>query len=536
MNNDINKSSMLRIGTILNGTYRIDGYLSSGGFGNTYIATDIEFDEQYAIKEFFMKGVSQRDGNNTTVSVSIEDNRSTFESQREKFKKEARRLRKLKNEHIVHVYRLFEENGTAYYVMDYVNGENLSERLKRTGVPLPEGEVLRILPQILDALDAAHNFHDPKDTNNKGGILHLDLKPANIMVDKQGVAKLIDFGASKQQSAKGGATTSSAISYTNGYAPREQMEQNLDKFGPWTDFYALGATLYALLTNRRPPLPSDIDDDETPDKRQSLPLPSTISDKTKRLVLWLMNTNRKKRPQSVDDIRNFLAGDDSVALIANDGSSNHGDDDEDEGETLLLGAGDDKGADDAPDGEGEESEDNPQPTATPIKNAEKSGSGKRMLIVVGVLVVAIIVFVVLTKGWGGDKSQSAGSAGSDKMVVDSVATTFVNQVKCKVKRGSCTYTGYVNEAGVPNGEGEAWLDDGRYYKGNYDNGMMVDDDAFFRFSNGDTYQGSFVNDHFSNGRYTIKQDQSYFEGAFDSKGQPKKGVWYNKNGEIIENV
>ena len=296
MSNYINTDNMLHVGTVLHGTYRIDRYLSSGGFGNTYVATNIQFGEQYAIKEFFMRGISQRDDNNTTVSVSNTDNRETFASQLVKFKKEARRLHKLNNEHIVQVHDLFEGNGTAYYVMDYIDGENLSERLKRTGKPLSEAEVMQLLPQILDALEAAH----------KEGILHLDLKPANIMVDKQGVVKLIDFGASKQQSAQGGATTSTAVSYTNGYAPREQMEQNLEKFGPWTDFYALGATLYTLLTNRKPALPSDIDDDGTKDKHLSLPLPSNVSPKNKNLILWLMSTSRTKRPQNVAEITKFL--------------------------------------------------------------------------------------------------------------------------------------------------------------------------------------------------------------------------------------
>ena len=133
------------------------------------------------------------------------------------------------------------------------------------------------------------------------------MKPANILIDKNGIVKLIDFGASKQlNTQKGGATTSTAISYTNGYAPREQMEQNYDKFGPWTDIYALGATLYNLLTNNKPPLPTDIDDDISEDKHLSLPLPSYISDRTKKFILWLMQTNRQYRPQSIEEINNNL--------------------------------------------------------------------------------------------------------------------------------------------------------------------------------------------------------------------------------------
>lgn len=283
---------MLQVGTILHGTYKIESYLASGGFGNTYLAKNIEFDETYAIKEFFVKGVCQRDGNSTTISVSNADNINSFEQQREKFKKEARRLRSLSNPHIVKVYDLFEENGTAYYVMDYVDGENLSARLKRTNAPLAESEVRNYLNQILDGLEAIHNE----------GMFHLDIKPANIMVDSHNVVKLIDFGASKQQSTVGGATMSTGISYTNGYAPSEQMAQSYDKFGPWTDFYALGATMYKLLTNQDPPSVSDLSEDETEDKHLALPMPN-VSEEMKTLVVWMMQEKRLKRPQNVAEFK-----------------------------------------------------------------------------------------------------------------------------------------------------------------------------------------------------------------------------------------
>lgn len=287
---------MLRVGTILHGTYRVDGYLASGGFGNTYVATNIQFGERYAIKEFFLKGVTERDENTTTISVSNQENAATFEAQRDKFKKEAVRLRKLSSPHIVCVHDLFEENGTAYYVMDFVDGENLRDYLKKIGHPLDEATVWQVFDQVLDALEVVHSH----------GLFHLDLKPANLMMDQQGGVRLIDFGASKQMKAGSGATTSTAVSYTNGYAPREQMEQALDKFGPWTDFYALGATLYFLLTDQKPPLPSDIDDDMTDDKHEALAMPDSISDRLRRMVLWLMATDRRKRPQSVADIRSVL--------------------------------------------------------------------------------------------------------------------------------------------------------------------------------------------------------------------------------------
>ncbi len=278
--------------TLKGGQYRIEKLLGQGGFSNTYIGINTTFDDKVAIKEFFMKGVTLREEDQLTVCVSVPDNNDCFTEQKEKFKKEALRIRQLRNPHIIAVHDLFEENGTAYYVMDYVDGENLADRLKRTRKPMTEQEVRGILPQILDALNTVHN----------AGIWHLDLKPANIMLDKAGNVKLIDFGASKQMDAqKGGATTSTAISYTNGYAPREQMEQNYEKFGPWTDIYALGATLYNLLTNKRPPLPTDIDDDINEDKHKALPFPDNIG-VLKYMVLQMMKTNRLQRPQSIDAI------------------------------------------------------------------------------------------------------------------------------------------------------------------------------------------------------------------------------------------
>ena len=277
--------------TLQGGKYRIERVLGQGGFGITYLARNTVFDTDVAIKEFFMKDENERDGCLVTIPNSTKS--ELFIGQKEKFKKEANRMLSIKNEHIVCVHELFEENGTAYYAMDYVEGESLAQRQKRTGKPMSERKVHEILPQILDALKAIH----------KAGIWHLDLKPANIMLDKNGIIKLIDFGASKQQNTtKGGATTSTAISYTNGYAPREQMEQNYDKFGPWTDIYALGATLYNLLTNKRPPLPTDIDDDISEDKHNALPFSASTSSKMKQLVLHMMQTNRLNRPQRIGDI------------------------------------------------------------------------------------------------------------------------------------------------------------------------------------------------------------------------------------------
>ncbi|MBR5988094.1 MAG: protein kinase [Prevotella sp.] len=284
--------------TLQGGKYRIERVLGQGGFGNTYMGYNTEFEETVAIKEFFMKGVTERDEMTSVVSVSNADNVQQFEEQREKFKKEARRLRKLKNEHIVKVHDLFEENGTAYYVMDYIDGESLAEKMKKTDQQFTEVEVKSILSQVLEALKEVH----------QNEIWHLDLKPGNIMIDKSGNAYLIDFGASKQIRANGSMTTSTALCYTPGYAPNEQIGQMYDRFGPWTDIYALGATIYNLLTNKKPPMAIDIEEDE----EGAFDFSNSISEDMRKLVVWMMQPKRKKRPQSVDEILSLLNNKQSV--------------------------------------------------------------------------------------------------------------------------------------------------------------------------------------------------------------------------------
>lgn len=529
---EINNTSMLKVGTILRGTYRIDSYLSSGGFGNTYVATNIEFEERVAIKEFFIKGVTQRDDNQTTVSVSNVENSNSFHEQKEKFKKEARRIRQLKNEHIVSVHDLFEENGTAYYVMDYVDGENLAERLKKTGRPMTESEVRLILPQILDALKAVHAEK----------MWHLDLKPANIMLEKGGKVKLIDFGASKQLNAqKGGATTSTAISYTNGYAPREQMEQNYDKFGPWTDIYALGATLYNLLTNKRPPLPTDIDDDMSEDKHLALPFPESVGG-LKFLVLQMMKTNRLQRPQSVDAIisaektRKEETKQTPISAKTSPKSSSYDD------EATIV-------AEPNPKKERKTEAPKPSPKAqtspkqetntySHIEDNEGGGLSKNIIIVVGGLLLFVGIFLLnydsLSSYFNFNQNEEPQETQTSQ--VEASGPQRVTGMLYQSSIGEFQYTGPVDDQKQPNGKGEAYFNDDRfYYNGNFNHGVLQGKDCYFKYTNGDTFRGEFYNNSFYYGQYTIAKDQSYFDGYY-SNGQPSKGTWYDKNGKVIENV
>lgn len=517
--NDIKLKSMLRKGTMLHGTYRVDGYLSSGGFGNTYVATHVNFGKQYAIKEFFMDGVNERDNNSSTVKVSNESKVDEFTGQRSKFYKEAQRLHNLDNRHIVRVYDLFDENGTTYYVMDYIDGENLRDRLVRTGRPMSEQEVEDVLRQVLDALDEVH----------RQGLWHMDLKPANIMMDRKGIVKLIDFGASKQfNSDKGGALSTSAVTYTNGYAPREQMERNYQKFGPWTDFYALGATLYNLLTNRKPPMPSDIDDDRTPDKQYILPKPAGVSDYMWDLVLWLMKTHRSDRPQSVSDITNYL-DDDGSGVVG-------GIDDfiiREQEETHLLNTSDHV-ADSMALNVEKSAEPKPVPAPKPKRNLK------------AIIIAACVALALVTGGYAifsHNKPESNASDAPTEWAVEQVedAPTDGNQgeeivVQLTLPTGPCTYTGtvMVTENGdmLPDGKGVAVYDNGDKCEGTFVAGNISGDDIHFTYANGDTFVGSYKDNKPYQGRYTLSQDGSYSEGLFKDINDGKT-PWYDKNGNKL---
>ena len=282
--------------TLQGGKYRIERVLGQGGFGITYLAIQTSLNRYVAIKELFVGGsgqaINERRGNQVVVTNSV--NQQSFNQQKAKFKKEALRLANLNHPNLVKVHEFFEENGTAYYVMDYIDGESLRTKLNREG-KLSERLVLKYINQILPALDAAH----------KQSIWHLDIKPENIMVDRYDHAYLIDFGASKHIERCGTLTTSLALAYTPGYcAPEltdllneseEGFAEAMREIGPWTDTYSVGATMYNLLTDSIPPSSKRIERNG----RKTFSFPSDVSSSTQDLIIRMMRPNREERPQSV---------------------------------------------------------------------------------------------------------------------------------------------------------------------------------------------------------------------------------------------
>lgn len=240
-------------GTLLHGgTYKIVEMLGQGSFGITYLANHTALEKKVAIKEFFMKELNSRGADGSITGMS---DGSLSYNYGQKFKKEALNLSRLEHPNIVRVTDSFEENGTFYYVMDYIDGMNLNDYIKRYHPS--EQTAVEIIKKVANALEY---MHDEKH------MLHLDLKPGNIMRRKgDGHIFLIDFGLSKHYDGNGAPETSTTIGLgTAGYAPIEQSNQAKNgEFRPTIDVYALGATFYKLLTGETPPVASElVSDDE----------------------------------------------------------------------------------------------------------------------------------------------------------------------------------------------------------------------------------------------------------------------------------
>ena len=226
------------------GKYRIEKSLGQGGFGITYLATQVNLNRQVAIKEFYPKDFCDTSQVRLTPKPGDEELVARF---KRKFISEARNVAKLDHPNIVKIYDVFEENSTAYFVMEYVEGESLDAMAKRGA--MSEADALHYIIPIARALEYVHSEN----------MTHLDVKPANIMVRrKNNTPVLIDFGLAKQYDrTTGGETSTSFVGLSPGYAPIEQYNQGgVNTFSPQIDVYALGATLYRLVTGMTPPEPT----------------------------------------------------------------------------------------------------------------------------------------------------------------------------------------------------------------------------------------------------------------------------------------
>ena len=285
------QGAFLPIGTYLaSKQYRVTKHLGEGGFGKTYLVEN-SFGKQYVIKEFYIADCCTRSGD-FAVSVEPATKQPIFNDQGEKFRKEACRLNEFRHPNIVRVSALFEENNTYYYVMDYIDGMSLEQKIKKG--KLSEQQILKYLEDILNALDYIH----------EKGVVHYDLKPGNIMLDKNDNAILIDFGSSKHFNTQSLNETYMSTTYppfTPGFAPFEQIHGKKEEMGRHSDIYALGATLYKLYTRKNPPTLNEVASQGIPDIPNASPLMQSI---IKKAMAFLA----KDRIRNVAEFRALLSG------------------------------------------------------------------------------------------------------------------------------------------------------------------------------------------------------------------------------------
>ncbi len=281
----------IRPGVVIAGRYTIGRVLGSGGFGITYMGYDNLLQQKVAVKEYLPTEFATRMPSQNQVTIYGGEQEEQFKAGMVKTLEEAQRLAKFQDEPgICHVYDFFEENNTAYIVMEYLDGETLKEKLKREGKMTVE-ESLPIIFSVLSALKVVH----------AEGIIHRDIAPDNIYLLKTGEVKLLDFGASRH------ATTTHSKSLTVivkfGYAPVEQYQSN-GRQGPWTDVYALAATFYKMITGVRPQEATERrvkDELKEPSKRGAV-----INKNTENALMNALNIKIEDRTQSAEEFEQAL--------------------------------------------------------------------------------------------------------------------------------------------------------------------------------------------------------------------------------------
>lgn len=281
-------------GTILNGKFYVGEALGEGGFGITYIGRDVKLDMKVAIKEFYPNGYVNR---SNTISPQVNDSvtegrRDFFEKGRERFLKEAQILAKFSGEPgVVDVRDFFEENNTAYIIMEFLDGVDLKTYLKRNGTLTPEHTIQLLMP-VMNSLKKVH----------AQGLIHRDISPDNIMIIGDKV-KLLDFGAARTVSAA--ANKSLSVMLKPGYAPEEQYRSKGDQ-GPWTDIYALCATMYKCITGITPDDATQrvfSDEVKTPSA-----LNIVIKPEIEKAIMRGMSVHQTDRYQCIEDLIRGLQG------------------------------------------------------------------------------------------------------------------------------------------------------------------------------------------------------------------------------------
>ena len=289
--------------TLQDGNYRILKVLGQGGFGITYLAIQVRLDRKVAIKEFFMKNFCERNETTRQVTLGTAGSREIVNSCRKKFLKEAKHIALLDHPNIIRIIDVFDENSTSYYVMEYIEGGSLENKLGTTGLSM--SEATRYIFQVAETLKYIH----------KKNIAHLDIKPSNIMLNGNDEIVLIDFGVSKQYDFSTGEQTSvSPVGCSSGYAPLEQYEPDgVKDFSPQTDIYSLGATYFKLLTGITPLKASEITKGFLQENLKAKGVPTAV-------ISIICKSMEKLKENRFSDVSSFIEGLNSISLHVDESS------------------------------------------------------------------------------------------------------------------------------------------------------------------------------------------------------------------------
>lgn len=291
-NRSMSNTRCLKPGVILKERYKIEEVIGAGGFGITYRAWDPLLQSYVAIKEYYPSGIATRSADSSKVCVPVGQEQREYHRGRIRFLKEAQDVARFQSEpNIVSIYDYLEENDTAYMVMEYLHGCTLKQYIREHGGRLDTDHILHICLSVLDALAVVH----------KAGMIHRDISPENIFICEDLTVKLIDFGAAKQVYLDGEQTMSVVLK--PGYAPPEQYAKK-DKQGPWTDIYALGATLYFAATGEKPEesFGRALEDTIKPVCEVNPEIPRAMS----QVIMRAMSVKIEDRYQTVEAMREAL--------------------------------------------------------------------------------------------------------------------------------------------------------------------------------------------------------------------------------------
>lgn len=535
-----NNNLALPEGIILHGEaydYKITSVLGQGSFGITYRAKvemrgalgTLDSNMYVAIKEFFMKEVNGRD--NTSVTSGSTSRDGLFEYYREKFEREARNLSTLQHKNIVRVLESFQANGTVYYAMEYISGQSLdSVIIKSPHHCLDAATALGYTQQLGSALSFMHSK----------GMLHLDVKPANAMVKDDGTVVLIDFGLSKQYAANGEPESSTKVGAgTPGYAPLEQASYREGKgFPTMMDVYALGGTLYKMLTGQRPPEASEILNDGFPiGEMKQHGVPPQVAACVRKAMAPL----KKDRYKTIDQLLGALA-----QCSLQGGSYDELNEVTTIAEVDVIGV--------------VKPQPTPQPKVTPqpkpqvtpkpqpqvtpkpkvvtvpsssIDEEEKKSNKSKMVIGAVVAVAAIIAFNAVPRG---------GKATGGKTTPDTIETVETHEITDTVSVVCADGTkgwwmGTVTDNDEPAGKGVFYYrdddKDGRSeYQGSMFHGKREDSSkATLTYRNGNCYEGTFLNDMFKEGTLWMPNDGLAYVGTFYNKNDFDTGTLYRMTGD-----